>query len=116
MRFHPEGGYHAAAEWALDGDDFDAARDAGAEHGVGGDGVVSECSYERRAALQRAPPLLEGTASLEMLIAEGPMRGLPVGRVLPLLNSCAAHCETRIDVLVSTHDAAARSVRCTVVV
>jgi len=87
VRFHPEGGYHAAAEWALDGDDFDAARDAGAEHGVGGDGVVSECSYERRAALQRAPPLLEGTASLEMLIAEGPMRGLPVGRVLPLLLS-----------------------------
>ena len=87
VRFHPEGGYHAAAEWALDGGDFDAARDAGAEHGVGGDGVVSECSYERRAALQRAPPLLEGTASLEMLIAEGPMRGLPVGRVLPLLLS-----------------------------
>ena len=87
VRFHPEGGYHAAAEWALDDDAAPAARDAGAEHGVGRHGVVSECSYERRAALQRAPPLLEGTASLEMLIAEGPMRGLPVGRVLPLLLS-----------------------------
>ena len=87
VRFHPEGGYHAAAEWALDDDAAPAARDAGAEHGVCRHGVVSECSYERRAALQRAPPLLEGTASLEMLIAEGPMRGLPVGRVLPLLLS-----------------------------
>ena len=87
VRFHPEGGYHAAAEWALDDDAAPAARDAGAEHGVCRHGIVSECSYERRAALQRAPPLLEGTASLEMLIAEGPMRGLPVGRVLPLLLS-----------------------------
>lgn len=83
--FHPKGGYHAAAEWALNGGE--PARDGmdgDAEDGVGRDGVVSRTSAP---AMSAPPPLLEGTASLEMLIAEGPMRGLPVGRVLPLLLS-----------------------------
>ena len=62
VRFHPKGGYHAAAEWALNG------------------GELTGNSYA-------SPPVLEGTAFLEMLIAEGPMRGLPVGRVVPLLLS-----------------------------
>ena len=65
VRFHPKGGYHAAAEWALNG------------------GETSKTSGDSDDAW----PVLEGTASLEMLITEGPMRGLPVGRVLPLLLS-----------------------------
>lgn len=84
--FHPSGGYHAAAEWALNGGE--PARDGmdgDAGDGVGRDGVVSRTSAP--ACTRAPPPLLEGTASLEMLITEGPMRGLPVGRVLPLLLS-----------------------------
>ena len=68
--------------------DLDGVQGVGTEVdelGVGRDGVVSRTSAP--ACTRAPPPLLEGTASLEMLITEGPMRGLPVGRVLPLLLS-----------------------------
>ena len=67
VSFMPQGGYHVAAEWTLN---------SVSETQEQGESGSPEKTHNLRD--------LEGTATLETVIADGPMRGLPVGHPLPL--------------------------------
>tara|TARA_B110000977_G_scaffold121805_1_gene156639 strand:- start:23 stop:2878 length:2856 start_codon:yes stop_codon:yes gene_type:complete len=73
VRFMPQGGYHVAAEWVMND-----MRDNGELEHVESDGDTDHPLKLRN---------LQGTATLETVLAHGPMRGLPVGSPLPLFLS-----------------------------
>ena len=97
ISFAPQGGDEVPAAWALTGggssdikaandskqeereqDQEDASDYAGSEYG-------SVRGREERERRRTTHDYLEGTATLEVLIADGPMKGLPVGVTLPIL-------------------------------
>jgi hypothetical protein len=88
--FTPKGGYHVAAEWVLNAGLGGGQRRPVIGAGTRTDGTdepewygdsQSPCLTKMAGARLRD---LEGTATLETVIADGPMRGLPVGHPLPL--------------------------------
>lgn len=130
LSFQPEGGAEAAEAWrrerrggrlspksvgsaaedSRDDDDDDSPDGSARERALRASLDESSLDSPRGDAedhRHHAP--LEGTATLEVVIAEGPMRGLPVGRAIPLLFTpdvaLAAEVTAALDALEQTIDA-----------